>query len=83
MTHQQVQFEKPAQASSKAMVGKDREAVFKKVWQATHRDYRGRLADGSLSVMGYAKFGGGLVTAVSISDDELAERLEEAQRRAR
>ncbi|MBV8248479.1 MAG: hypothetical protein JO200_08500 [Comamonas sp.] len=58
-----------------------RQADFKKVWQATHKDYRGRLADGSLSVLGYAKFGGGLVTAASITDAELSERLEEATRR--
>ena len=31
-----------------------REVMFKKVWQATHRDYRGRLADGALSLMSYA-----------------------------
>lgn len=62
---------------------KDREVAFKKVWQATHRDYRGRLADGSLSLMSHAKFGGGLVTLSSITDDELAERLHATQRIAR
>lgn len=142
MTHQQVQFEKPAQASSRAEVeqqktvlfhievvntktgrrerqtaypmtekecsvmvskmtaypwrtvelvpaeaptfeGEQREAAFKTVWRDTHRDYRGRLADGSLSLMSWAKFGGGLVAAASITDAELAERLEDAKRRAR
>ena len=57
-----------------------REVMFKKVWQATHRDYRGRLADGALSLMSYAKFGGGLVTAATIGDDELIERFQEQKR---
>nr|WP_315425950.1 hypothetical protein [uncultured Pseudomonas sp.] len=94
MTHQQVQFEKPAQASSRAEVeqqktvaptfeDKQREAAFKTVWRDTHRDYRGHLADGSLSLMSWAKFGGRLVTAASITDAELAERLDDAKRRAR
>lgn len=57
-----------------------READFKRVWQDTHPDFRGKLADGTLSVLGYAKFGGGLVTAATITDDELDERLRDSRK---
>ena len=56
--------------------GKEREDAFKRIWQASHADHKGKLADGSLSVMGWAKYGvGRLVTASSISNEELADRL--------
>lgn len=57
-----------------------READFKRVWQDTHPDFRGKLADGTLSVLGYAKFGGGLVAAETITGDELAERLRDSRK---
>jgi hypothetical protein len=57
----------------KALV-KEKERLFKKVWSKTHSDYRGKLDDGSLSIMSWAKYGGGLVTASCISVDELLER---------
>lgn len=74
----QIQKQKtPAQTSSKAGVEEwktEREAAFKKIWRGTHKDYRGCLPDGTLTVMSWAKYGGGLVTASSICDPELAER---------
>lgn len=75
-----------AQASSRAKVEQqktNREVAFKKIWRDTHKDYRGRLPDGTLTVMGWAKYGGGLVTPSSITDAELAERLESIARRER
>jgi hypothetical protein len=63
--------------------GKARDDAFKLIWRDTHKDYRGKLADGSLSILGWAKYGHGLVTAASISDAELAERLEAAKRRSK
>lgn len=72
MTHNQTTT---APASCKSMSKEDREKAFKRLWVATHRDYRGRLADGSRSVLSYARYGGGLVTAESISESELIERV--------
>lgn len=75
--HQHQQQQEPAQNSGSAMGGTaERAAAFKRVWQDTHPDFRGKLADGTLTVMGYAKWGGGLVTAETITEDELAERLQ-------
>lgn len=53
----------------------EKQKLFEKVWTKTHRDYRGKLEDGTLSIMSWAKYGGGLVTALNISEDELLERL--------
>lgn len=86
MNSQQIQSKAPAQTSSRAEVEKqktEREAAFRKIWSDTHKDYRGRLPDGTYTVMGWAKYGGGLVSASSISDAELAERLESIKRRTR
>lgn len=87
--HQQQQHQKPAQSSGSTMWGTaaeqirafagNREAAFKHVWRTTHPDFRGKLGDGTLSLMSYAKFGGGLVSAATITDAELAERLQEAR----
>ncbi|SFU33895.1 hypothetical protein SAMN05216339_101415 [Nitrosomonas eutropha] len=78
MNHQaQIQKQKTGNATSKAGVEKrknEREAAFKKIWRGTHKDYRGCLPDGTLTVISWAKYGGGLVTAASICDAELAER---------
>lgn len=83
----QIQKQKTtAQTSSKAGVEErktEREAAFKIIWRGTHKDYRGCLPDGTLTVMSWAKYGGGLVTASSICVDELAERQEIIKRRAR
>lgn len=78
MTHANHQHQQqPAQNSGSAMRGTaERAAAFKRVWRDTHPDFRGKLADGTLTLMGYAKWGGGLVSAVTITDDELAERLQ-------
>jgi len=84
MNHQvKIQKQKTGNASSKAGVEKrknEREAAFKKIWRGTHKDYRGCFLDGTLTVMSWAKYGGGFVTALSISVSELAERLESIKR---
>lgn len=85
MNHQTKIQKKTGNASSKAGVEKrenEREAAFKNVWRGTHKDYRGCLPDGTLTVMSWAKYGGGLVTASSICVAELAERQEFIKRRA-
>ncbi len=55
-------------------------AAWKRVYQHTHPDFRGCFPDGSLSIMSWAKYGGGLVTAETITDAELAERIGSARR---
>lgn len=71
-----------AQASSKPMFRNQesktmkmslevKKELFKKIWKVTSTDYRGKLTDGSLCLMIYAKFGGGFV---DVNDAELLER---------
>ncbi|MCD0253075.1 hypothetical protein JWH16_04295 [Xanthomonas campestris pv. campestris] len=77
------QKQEPAQgASSKACSEIERERAFRTIWHASHKDFRGKLPDGTLSVMSYAKFGGGLVSSRTISDEELAERVADTRPRA-
>lgn len=49
------------------------------VYRDTHPDFRGEQPDGTQSIMGYAKYGGRLVTLATITDEELAERLADAK----
>lgn len=77
MTHNQTTT---APASCKPMSKEDREKAFNRVWSSTHKDYRGTLLDGTLSVMSYSSFGGGLVSAESISEAELVARLAEVSK---
>lgn len=53
----------------------DRAAAFAAVWRDTHPDYRGREPGGTLGLMSWAKYGGRLVTADTITEAELLERL--------
>ena len=86
--HQQQQHQEPAQSSGSTMGSAAKairelagtpEVAFWQVWNATHPDFRGTLPDGTRTLMSYAKFGGGLVSADTITDAELAERLQEAR----
>lgn len=51
-----------------------RQRAFDRLYAETHVDFKGMLQDGTRTVMSWAKFGGGLATADTISDGELAER---------
>lgn len=63
-----------------------KEKRFSKLWSLMPKDYRGRLSCGAKSLMQNAKFGGGLVTAESITeaalDEMLSERIKIAQSKA-
>lgn len=57
-----------------------RESKFNKIWSIAHKDFRGNLG-GEKSLLSWAKFGGGLCTAKTISDAELDERYAEYVKR--
>ena len=73
--HQQQQHQEPAQNSGSAMGGEEREQAFNLIYRHEHRDYKGKLPDGTRTLMSWARYGGGLVSLATITDAELAERL--------
>lgn len=66
---------KASGAEQKAMTPQQREQAWKLVYRTTHPDFKGRLADGTESMLSWAGFGSGLVSLATISDAELIERL--------
>lgn len=71
-----------AKGSSAVGLGaEERLRMFKAVWSATARDYRGTTEDGAQAVLAHAKFGTGFVTAKTISEDELRERYAATQKK--
>lgn len=72
-----------AKGSSAVGLGaEERLRMFKAVWSATARDYRGTTEDGAQAVLAHAKFGTGFVTAKTISEDELRERYAATQKKS-
>jgi len=59
----------------------EREQAFALIYRHEHRDYKGRQADGTRTLMSWARYGGGMVCAATITDAELAERLPYARDR--
>lgn len=51
-----------------------REAAFNRLWSITHKDFRGHFG-GAKTIMSWAKYGGGLNSAATITEAELSERL--------
>ncbi len=51
-----------------------RERAFDKLFATEHSDFKGVLADGTRTVMHWAKYGHGLATLATISAAELTER---------
>ncbi len=51
-----------------------REQLFTIVYRKTHKDFKG-LYHGQKTIVSNAKYGGGLVSFVTISDNELCDRL--------
>lgn len=63
-----------SQANRTVDASTPRERAFDRLFRDTHPDFKGTLRDGVRSVMSLAKYGGGLVTAQTITDAELSER---------
>ena len=85
--HQQQQ--QPAPGSGKAsgdepqaMTPEQREKAWRAVYRDEHSDFKGKLPDGTQTLMAWAKYGGGLVSLTTITDAELAERFAAISRRA-
>lgn len=55
------------------MNANERKNAWKILWRNTHKDFRGMWC-GEQSIMSNAKYGGGLVTCESITEEELLER---------
>ena len=57
-----------------ALTEQERAALWREIYRHEHSDFKGRLQDGSESLMSWAQFGGGLTTLASITDLELRLR---------
>lgn len=64
------------------LTAEERVRMFNAVWAATEKDYRGTTEDGAKAVLGHAKFGSGVQTAKTISEEELRERYAETQKKS-
>ena len=51
----------------------ERKLAWVKLWRATHKDFRGTMF-GEQTIMSHAKYGGGLVSFSTITEEELKER---------
>lgn len=52
----------------------ERERMFNAIYARVHRDMKGHIGS-TRSMLSHAKFGGGLITAETISDAEARERF--------
>jgi hypothetical protein len=57
----------------------ERNEALKLIWRHTHRDFKGKLADGSKSVLTLRQGGTTLVPIDALTDAEIAEKLPYAQ----
>ncbi len=57
------------------MTTDERNARWKILWKRTHKDFRG-TTNGVKTILSWAKYGGGLVSMLTISDDELLARTD-------
>lgn len=67
-------------AQEVALSATERERMFNAIYAKTHPDFKGHY-DGTKTLISYAKFGGGLASAATMSDAELRERFSDVSRK--
>ena len=78
-----MQISESAQPEKKKLSPEERARMFKVIYDNECNDYKGVLASGDKTVMGWAKYGMGLQCEQTMCDEELIERYDSAQRKIR
>ena len=69
------------QPEKKKLSPEERARMFKAIYADTCNDYKGVLASGDKTVMGWAKYGMGLQCEQTMCDEELIERYDSIQKK--